>query len=253
MTLAELDKTLRSLFSFELCARSDSALNGLQVGDPDRPVKRIAFAVDACLETIERAAALKADVLLVHHGLFWGRQFPLTGLAYKRLETLCEAKMALYAMHLPLDMHPELGNNAGLAKALDLKNLEAFGEYHGVKIGFKGVLPLAMTIEEIMCRLFGEPRACSAHFPFGKKMISTVGIVSGGAADLVEQAVEEGLDAYITGEPDHTKYHYCLEAGINVIFGGHYQTETWGVSLLSNYCKQKLDLETVFIEVPTGL
>lgn len=252
-TVRELDAYFRSLYAFDEVAKADSAINGLQVGSLDAPVRRVAFAVDACLESFERAAAWKADVLVVHHGLFWGAQYPLVGAAYERIAFLCRSGLALYAMHLPLDRHPQTGNNVGLANLLGLSAVEPFGVYKGVAIGYQGSLPRPMSSEEVAARLFGEARSCLAVLPFGKKENVRVGLVSGGASDLVPQAIEAGLDLFVTGDADHSVYHHCLEAGINVIFGGHYQTETWGVALLSQRLEKEAGLETMFMDVPTGL
>jgi dinuclear metal center YbgI/SA1388 family protein len=253
MRLEDLDRRLRGLLSLDNLASVDTALNGLQVANSSGEVRRVAFAVDACLETIRRAASWKADLLFVHHGLFWGKPLAVTGGHYQRLRELLAADLALYAVHLPLDMHPETGNNAGLARLLGLVDAEPFGEYHGVKIGVKGRLPAPRTLEqvqELCCAAGGKPLQV---LPFGPELVQRVGIVSGGAADQVLQAIEEGLELFLTGDVSHTVYHYCLEAGINVIFGGHYQTEIWGVKLLAEKLAGEEGLETCFLDVPTGL
>jgi len=253
MRLEDLDRRLRELLSLDSLASFDVAMNGLQVANSRGEACRVAFAVDACLETIRRAASWKADLLFVHHGLYWGKPLAVTGTHYHRLRELLAADLALYAVHLPLDMHPEVGNNAGLARLLGLTDLEAFGEYHGVKIGLKGRLPAARTLEqvtELCCAAGGKPLQV---LPFGPQSVQRVGIVSGGAADEAFQAIEEGLDLFLTGDASHTVYHACLEAGVNVIFGGHYQTEVWGVKALAQKLAGEEGLETCFLDVPTGL
>ena len=252
MRLEELDRWMRDLLSPEACAAADRALNGLQVGRSGEELNRVAFAVDACLETIERAARWKASLLFVHHGLFWGVPLAVTGIHYRRLRALLEADCALYAMHLPLDVHPEVGNNAALAHRLGLGELEPFGEYRGLRIGWKGLLPEARTLEELTRLAFGGSEGLQV-LPFGPEEIRTIGVVSGGAAAEALQAIDERLDLFITGDADHTVYHHCLEGRINVVFGGHYRTEVGGVRLLSERVARETDLETQFVDVPTGL
>lgn len=255
MTLSELDAYFRSFLKMEDFER-DVSLNGIQIenSDPEgKPVKKIAFAVDACEQTALQAAKLGADVLFVHHGLFWGHCQRITGAHYKRVCAFVKNDVALYACHLPLDANNPYGNNYGLAKRMGLKNLKPFGSYHGMVIGVKGELDEAVSAAELARRALLEGQEPFRVLPFGAEKIRTVGVISGGAADDVEQAVEEGLDAYVTGELDHALYHYIEEAGINFIAGGHYQTETIGVNLIKEKVENELGLETVFIDIPTGL
>ncbi|HAK45424.1 MAG TPA: Nif3-like dinuclear metal center hexameric protein [Spirochaeta sp.] len=258
MKLSEIDAYYRGLMQIDELERIDVSMNGIQVaageGEPAGvEIGRIAFAVDACMESFERAAEAGAGMLLVHHGLFWGRPLRIDGTHYKRLKFLIENNISLYAAHLPLDMHPEFGNNAGMCESLGITEPEPFGDYHGVKIGFKGRLPEACSIEEILDKLgLSADRALSV-LPFGPKDIKNVALVSGGAPDEVYQAMDEEADLYITGDASHQIYHPCLENGINLICGGHYHTETWGVRLLSERTRTDLGLETVFIDIPTGL
>ena len=253
VSLEQLDRRLRALLRLEELASADVAMNGLQVANSSGQVRRAAFAVDACLETIRRAASWKADLLFVHHGLFWGRPLAVTGGHYARLRELLAADLALYAVHLPLDMHPEVGNNAGLADLLGLEQRESFGEYHGLKIGLKGLLPEPRTLAQVQercCAAGGKPLQV---LPFGPESFRRVGIVSGGAADEALQAIDEGLELFLTGDASHTVYHHCLEAGINVVFAGHYLTEVWGVKRLAELLAAEEGLETSFLDVPTGL
>jgi dinuclear metal center YbgI/SA1388 family protein len=251
MILEEFDALIRKILSLDEFSGSDMALNGLQVANGSATVEKVAFAVDACLESIRRAAEWKADLLFVHHGLFWGKPLAVTGGHYQRLRALIETNLALYAVHLPLDMHPELGNNAGLARRIGLQQLEPFGEYKGMKIGYRGRVAEEMTLEQVVRLCCGEQGI--NVLPFGPENISTVGIVSGGAADEAYQAIDERLDLFITGDADHTIYHHCLEGRINVIFGGHYLTETSGVILLAEKLEKETDLKTIFLDIPTGL
>jgi len=253
MVLEEFDALIRKILALDECSGSDVALNGLQVANGSATVEKVAFAVDACLESIRRAAEWKADLLFVHHGLFWGKPLAVIGGHYQRLRALIEADLALYAVHLPLDMHPDLGNNAGLARRIGLQQLEPFGEYKGIKIGFKGRLAGQMSLEQVARLCCGGKEQGINVLPFGPENIRTVGIVSGGAADEAYQAIVERLDLFITGDADHTIYHHCLEGRINVIFGGHYLTETSGVTLLAKKLEKESDLETRFFDIPTGL
>lgn len=253
MRLSELDRYFRELMEIDALERVDKSLNGVQVGELNAEIKRVAFAVDACMETFTRAVDLKADLLFVHHGLFWGFDKRVTRSHLHRLETLITNRCALYASHLPLDMHPEFGNNAGMASMLNLQNREPFGEYHGILIGLKGSLVPPLDIEGVMEKLKFDRDMSAAVFQFGKEQNATVGIVSGGAIREVEEAIDGDLDLYLTGEMSHEFYHLCLEEKINLICGGHYQTETFGVSLLADKVKRETGLETAFIDVPTGL
>jgi dinuclear metal center YbgI/SA1388 family protein len=250
MTLRELDRWLSSFLRFELTDGIDSSQNGIQVGRRAPEVRKAAFAVDTSQESIRRAAQWGADLLLVHHGFLWDRPVRLDGAMHERVRLLMEADMALYAAHLPLDMHPEVGNNAGIARALGLEGVEPFGAYRGVKLGCKGSFPSPAIMDEVLRMLGISEARC---LPFGPERIRTAGIVSGGAAADVRQAVAEGLDLFITGEPAHAVYHDCLEAGIHAIFAGHYHTETYGVRLLCARVAAETGLETRYFDVPTGL
>lgn len=253
MTIRDFDIHVRETFAIEELKKIDAGFNGLQVGDYSAEITRVAVAVDASMETFRRAAEWGAQLLFVHHGIMWGSQFPVTGAEFDRIRFLIENKIALYAVHLPLDMHPSLGNNAGLAAQLKLTDVSPFGQYKGIAIGCKGVLPTPMRIDEVGLRLFGDERGTLGRLPFGKDFNTTVAIVSGGGTSCVDEAIAQGIDLFVTGDADHVIYHRCLEAGINVIFGGHYQTETWGVSLFGKHLTSRFGMETFFIDVPTGL
>lgn len=253
MKLRDVDRHIRSILEIDALAGVDSSLNGVQVGDLDSSVGRAAFAVDAALETIRRAAEWKADLLFVHHGLFWGREQSITGDHYRRIKLLLDEGIALYAAHLPLDKHDSLGNNARMALALGLQSVSPFGEYKGVEIGVAGTLPEPRTTNSVATALFGSSEEPLGVLPFGPEVNATAAIVSGGAPYEVDEAIAKGMDLYITGDASHVVYHRCLEAGINVIFGGHYATETWGPRAMMDRLAEDVDLETTFIELPTGL
>lgn len=253
MNTEELDSYFRSILDMDIVSGIDSSMNGFQVDQCSKTVQKVAFAVDASLETFKRAVAWKADVLFVHHGLFWGFPVAVTGNHYKRLSFLIENNLSLYAAHLPLDLDPVVGNNFGIAGQLGLEKLEPFGLYKGVKIGVSGILKQEKTIDEILSLLDTDRREVLGILPFGKDKISTIAIVSGGATGEVSQAMEQEIDLYITGDVSHQTYHSCQEGGINMISCGHYLTETFGPKLLSEKLKKDTSIETLFIDVPTGL
>jgi len=226
----------------------DRATNGVQVGRADREITRVAFAVDACLETIRRAAEWGADLLFVHHGLFWGEARAITDNHYDRVRELITSELSLYAMPLPLDMHPSLGNNAGLADLLGLGDRQGFGEYHGLQIGIRGVLDPAASVRDLAERIVD-----ARLLPLGPERVASVAVVSGAAPRIVTQAMDLSIDCFVTGEFSHELYHDCMERGINVIVGGHYSTEVHGVQRLAEHVRENLDLETVFLDVPTGM
>jgi dinuclear metal center YbgI/SA1388 family protein len=252
MLAAAFDNFIRGILPFTEMEKADSALNGLQVGRRDREIEKIAFAVDASLESFRRALALKADLLFVHHGLFFGKVKPVTGVLWQRLKLLLETDLCLYAVHLPLDTAPVLGNNAGLARVLGLENLAPFGLYHGVPIGCRGTFPAPRPLGSVVEMLLGRSPASGSALAFGTESVRTVGIVSGGAPECARDAAAEGLDLFVTGEASHEIYHESLEAGLNVIFAGHYATEVYGVESVRRTVEKEINLETVFIDLPTG-
>ena len=255
MTLIEFDNYINAFLRKEDFA-SDISLNGIQIqnSSPEgKQIKKVAFAVDACEATAGRAVQEGADILFVHHGLFWGHCQTITGSFYKRLAAFIKNDLALCAYHIPLDANNPYGNNWGLAKRLGLTDCQMFGEWRGMTIGVKGKLEQPLTLEELAAKLLRPGKAPSAIIATGKSQISTVGIISGGASDDITAAVEAGLDCYITGEFAHEDYHYARENSINVIAGGHYETETVGVSLVMQKVQSELGLECAFIDEPTGL
>ncbi len=252
MKLAEFDLWAREKLEFDVIDGIDASLNGIQVGRLDMDISRMAFAVDACMDTFKRTAAEGAQALFVHHGIFWGPALPLTGVHGERVRFLMNNDIALYACHLPLDRYSPLGNNAQMAQILGLEDLKPFGEYKGRHIGFKGLLPEPESIESVVERLFGFWDARINALRFGPKKIRSVGMISGGGTREVSQAIAQGLDLYITGDSSHNIYHECREAGINVLFAGHYLTEVFGVQAMAKEVKSSLGLETFFIDVPTG-
>lgn len=255
MTLVEINNWFNSFLKKEDFP-SDISLNGIQIqnSEPEsKQIKKIAFAVDACEETAKKAAKAGADLLFVHHGLFWGGCQTITGSFYKRISTFIKNDLALCAYHIPLDANNPYGNNWGLAARLDLINCESFGTWRGMVLGVKGELSEELTINELAERVLRKGVTPRSVLSLGKEKIKTVGIISGGASDDVADAIEQGLDCYITGEFAHEDYHLAREMGINVIGGGHYETETVGVSLVMEKVEKELGIECIFVDVPTNL
>jgi dinuclear metal center YbgI/SA1388 family protein len=227
------------------------AVNGLQVENKGS-VTRIAATVDASTATIEKAVAAGADLLIVHHGLFWGPTHPWTGKRYRLLKLLLENNLAVYSSHLPLDAHPTLGNNARLAAALNLKNPKPFFfDKEGQSIGMQFRSNFTRTeLQSRLARVLGtDPKI----IPGGPEKIRRIGIVTGGAGDELKKAHAEGVDTFITGEGRHWTYALAEELGLNVFYGGHYATETFGVKALAEHLSEKFRLPWQFLDHPTGL
>jgi dinuclear metal center YbgI/SA1388 family protein len=228
----------------------DGAVNGLQA-ENSGVVTRIAAAVDASLATVKLAIAAHADLLVVHHGLFWSPVHPWTGKKHELLRLLVENNLAVYSSHLPLDAHPRLGNNAQLAAALGLKNLKPFFASHGQTIGCKTQTKIsrAALAKKLECALGTRPRL----IPGGKEICERIGIVTGGAGGDLKLAAGGGVDTFITGEGPHWSFALAEELGLNVLYGGHYATETFGVKALAAELSQKFNLPQAFLDHPTGL
>ena len=231
----------------------DYSLNGVQIGAPDRELKKVAFSVDASFDTINMAAEGGADVLVVHHGLFWGSPIAITGTHYRRVKRAIDSGLTLFAAHLPLDAHPMYGNNAQMALTLGMREFDPFGDYKGIKIGFKGKLPFPMTIPEISRLLGFSDEGGMQVIKFGRDMIESVGIISGGAGDDVDQAIRANLDLFITGTAPHEVFHTVKENGTNLLAGGHYRSEVFGVKALMRLTEKEMGIESFFIDAETGL
>jgi dinuclear metal center YbgI/SA1388 family protein len=230
----------------------DISNNGLQVqGSED--VQSVAFAVDVCVEAITQANAQGAGMLVVHHGLFWGQPRMLVGPHYQRVRALLDAGISLYASHIPLDVHPEVGNNVQLALALGFEIDGTHGEHHGTPLGVAARLPAPRSREQVIAHIEKTLGVSATTWPFGNDIIRRVAIVSGSAANMIDGVVAEGFDLYLTGETNHIYYHEAREYRLNVVYGGHYATETWGLKALGRRVQQECGLDTVFIDLPTGL
>lgn len=226
------------------------ALNGLQVANGGE-VTRLAVAVDAVQATIEGAVAAGADLLLVHHGLFWDGSQPVTGRRYRRLKRLLDAGVAVYSAHLPLDVHPEVGNNVVLARALGVEVMGPLGSYKGAPVGVWGTLDIR---REALAARLDEVLGCRVRLvPGGPERVRKVGVITGGAGGEIAAAREMGLDAFITGEGAHHNYFDAEEGGVNLYLGGHYATEVWGVKALAEHLEARFGLPWSFIDHPTGL
>ncbi len=229
----------------------DGAANGLQVENSSGSVTKIAATVDASLATVKLAIAAKANLLIVHHGLFWSPAQPWTGKKYELLQLLIKNNLAVYSSHLPLDAHPKLGNNAQLCAALGLKNAKPFFESHGQNIGLKSQAKISRDV--LAKRLERATGVKPKTIPGGKNLCEKIGVVTGGAGAELKQAVAEGVDTFITGEGPHWTFALAEELGLNVFYGGHYATETFGVKALAAELSKKFRVPWEFLDHPTGL
>ena len=230
----------------------DPSLNGLQVEGRDE-VSKVAVAVDSSVTTFEQASLTGADMLIVHHGLFWGKPLAVTGMHKRRVAYLLEHEISLYAAHIPLDAHKEVGNNWGLARILGMSDLEDFGTWKGKPIGVKGTFPNKLSLRDLADLLEKELGEAVLVHAGGELEIGSLGIISGGAAWDVVTAANESLDAFLTGEPKHEVFYEAFERGVNALYAGHYMTETVGVNLLADKLRDEFGLATEFILLPTGL
>jgi dinuclear metal center YbgI/SA1388 family protein len=250
MQLDELTGYLDGFLRVAEIPDAPAALNGLQVANGGE-VTRVAAAVDASERSITAAVAAGCDLLLVHHGLFWVGAEPVTGRRYRKLKGLLDAGVAVYSAHIPLDVHPEVGNNAVLARELGIEPEGTFGEYRGVHLGVWGTLELR---REALCARLDELLGVRVRLVAGgPERVRRVGVVSGAAAQLIGEAAGLGLDAFVTGEGTHHTYFDALEERVNVYYGGHYATETWGVRALAAHLEKRFGLAWQFLDMPTGM
>lgn len=232
------------------------AINGIQV-ESNAAIVKVAAAVDLRERTIRGALDAGANLLLVHHGLFWGGLQPLRGPYYRRIHSLLASGMALYSSHLPLDAHPELGNNVLLARELGLEPSAGFARYQTIDIGVRGDTRVATSDLIARASAFAKRwggRARSSHAELDrmtKRWAICTG--AGASADTLREAVEHNVDTLIVGEGPHWTAVDADELGIVIIYAGHYATETLGVRALADHVGRTFDLPTIFIDVPTGL
>ena len=227
-----------------------NALNGLQIENSGR-VTKIGAAVDASTRAFEEAAKQDVSLLIVHHGLFWPGLKPVTGSLRRQLQCAFENDIALYSAHLPLDLHPQVGNNAQLAAALGFKSTTPFFEEKGELIGVKArsLLSRAEILRRLTKSLGHKPKT----FAFGPAKPKTVGIVTGAAGGEIYRVAAEKIDMFITGEAPHWAAVAAQELGIDLVLGGHYATETFGVKALAAHLSKRFRIPWTFIDLPTGL
>lgn len=250
----ERDALVRYLDDFlRIDEIQDYGPQGLQVESENQAITRIALAVDTAPPIIEEAAAWGADLLLVHHGLFWGQMERIAGPLGARVRLLLRYNINLYAAHLALDAHPEVGNNAELARLLGVSREAWWCAPKDTPIGVLGTVAPGATREQMAARirqvLGGEP----VVLPYGPELLERVAIVSGSAASHAGEAAAAGADTLITGETSHAHYWAASDYGINVIFAGHYATETVGVQALGRHLAERFPVEVKFLDFPTEM
>ena len=254
MNIADTAKFFDNILKLDDFA-ADVSNNGLQLcGNENASCKKIAFAVDAVQASIDQAAEAHTDMLVVHHGMSWGGEpRRWAGITGKRMNKLFCSSIALYAVHLPLDAHEIYGNNAVLCDLMLLEDREKFFAYHGMEIGFTGTRSL-ISVEEL-AKLASNGKDFNMYSsPTASKQVSKVAVVSGGGGlDGLISAIEAQADVLVTGEFDHTMYHVVQENNIHVIALGHYNSEVHGVQSLQRLAAEKLGMETVFLDIPSGL
>jgi dinuclear metal center YbgI/SA1388 family protein len=248
--LAEIVSFCDELLRIREIADYANAVNGLQLANEGR-VSRIAAAVDACGYTIDAAAAAGCDLLVVHHGLFWQGLEPMTGVPYRRLRRALEAGLAVYSAHLPLDAHPRIGNSALLCAALELTPARPFFDMKGTAIGLR--VPCELERDALVARLQRAVAGPVRLIPGGPAITREIGVLTGGAGSEVVQMAALGIDTLITGEGPHWTYAMAEDFGINILYGGHYATETFGVKALAAEIGARFALPWQFIDHPSGL
>jgi dinuclear metal center YbgI/SA1388 family protein len=248
MKIIKLCQFLEEKLEIAKWREEDASQNGLQVQPQNDEIKLVAVSVDANNETIAKAVREGADLLLVHHGLFWGTKEVIVGLLYQRLHSLMTAGVGLFACHLPIDPHSTLGNGAGVANKLGLTDKEK------LDVGWSGILPQELTLEAVTRKLGLESKDHYHALPFGKEKIKRVGIITGGAGGhgFINLALAAKCDLYITGELIHSGVQFAKDARLNLLGAGHYWTETFGVRAVAKYLEQELKVKTVWLENPTG-
>jgi len=252
--------TLSSLVDFlnsELTVSSyaDMAYNGLQIESPTHEVSRVGFAVDAGMSVLSEASRRGCELLVVHHGIMWGKQEPIVGPLARKVGLCLGRGLSLYAAHLPLDGHATLGNAAQLAKHLGAAQVEPCFEYKGSPIGAVATLPTPRSLEAVVEQLSRCEGALNPPLvlPFGKTLVQRVGIATGSASTLIPEVVSRGLDLLITGEPKQEAYHLAQDMGCSVVCMGHYASETFGVRALERVLGDKFGVKTEWISEPTGI
>jgi len=228
----------------------DNSLNGLQIENSGR-VTLIGAAVDVSTRVLTEAQKRQVDLLIVHHGLFWPGLRPIRGALRQQLRIAFENDIALYSAHLPLDIHPRVGNNAQLVVALGLKSARPFLEEKGQPVGLK--IPASLSRSELVRKLQKALNGPVKVFGFGPKRTRAIGVVTGAAGSEIYRVADEGIDTFITGEAPHWAAVAAEELGVNLLFGGHYATEVFGVKALAAHLSKRFRVPWEFIDCPTGL
>lgn len=252
MNLQELVDYLDGYLAVKTIPDYPNANNGLQVFSP-KDIEQVAVAVDATLYSITEAVRMGADMLLVHHGMLWNMG-PLTGTFYDRVATCIKNDLAVYSVHLPLDVHPVVGNNYGLMRRLGFEPEGTWAPHmDGLEVGVWSSADIPLV--DLVTRLEDVLGLPDKIFPFGSQHIRRLGVITGGAGDskYVRMAKDIGLDLLITGEGSHSAVFEMEELAINCIFAGHYLTETVGVRALADHLEHEFPLKTYFIDHPSGL
>jgi dinuclear metal center YbgI/SA1388 family protein len=232
---------------------ADYCPKGLQV-EGDKEVTGVLTGVSACMPLFERAVEEGAQMVLVHHGMFWDSDSRVVrGSLKERLRFLLSNDLSLVGYHLPLDRHPEVGNNAGIFRRLGLTEGRPFGEYKGQTIACMGDLAAPEPFDAFRARVAEVLGGEGLVLPFGPATVRTVAICSGGAPDLVREAIEKGADVYLTGEASEYVYHLAREEGIHFIGAGHHRTERFGVMALGEALKVQFGVECRFVDVPNPI
>jgi dinuclear metal center YbgI/SA1388 family protein len=234
---------------------SDIAHNGLQVESPRRDLITVGFAVDAGMSVLTEACRRNCQLLVVHHGIMWGKLEPFVGPLARKLALCLEQGLSLYAAHLPLDGHTTLGNAAQLARFLGATDIQPFFHYKGSSIGALATLPTPRSLAEITSQLSQCEGALNPPLtlPFGRTIVQRIGIATGSASSLIPETVERGLDLLITGEPKQEAYHSARDLNCSVVCMGHYASETFGVRALERVLEEKFGVKTEWISEPTGI
>jgi dinuclear metal center YbgI/SA1388 family protein len=229
----------------------DESANGLQV-EGSTTIQKIGLAVDACEYVFKVAAQKKIDFLIVHHGLIWGGLKSVSGVVRNRIKALLDSDISLYACHLPLDWHPKYGNNSELLRLLSIKKMGEFGKYHGKNISYWGRTSKKLSLDEFTARIDKALETRSSVVSFNKK-VHNVGVVSGGGWFAINETEKYNIDTFLTGEPSHSAYTLAEEMKVNLVFAGHYATETLGVKAVGQMLQKRFGIPSEFIDHPTGL
>lgn len=255
--LLDMKTALDTLVSFldrtlDLSTFHDSSNNGLQIAN-NGTVTHVITGVDASLRLLKEATTCGADCVVCHHGLSWGDSLKrVTGLNHRLISFALEHNIAVYAVHLPLDAHPRYGNNARLCKTLGLSKMKKAFTYHGEMIGFTAAYENAISFSTFCDHVRIGVNPDIRVLDFGQKTIKTVGVVSGGASDMIDQAADIGVDVFLTGEPSLQGYNLAENLSQNVVFAGHYATETFGVQALARLIRQRFRIRTEFVDFRIG-